>query len=90
VTVPLLSAIECHSVIFPPMSPQSPDHIADKLHELRVAKAELMSGDVTGLVYCRKSPGSAFLVTPRIDAIREVEEKVKQLSMPVMPAQKSR
>jgi len=66
-------------------SPTSPTQIADEIHELRVSKAELMSGDVTGLVYCRKSPGSAFLVTPRIDAIREVEKRTKQL-LSTMPA----
>ena len=58
------------------MSPQ------DEIHELKVAKSELMSGDVTGLVYCRNSPGSAFLVTPRVEAIRDVEQKMKQLRKP--------
>ena len=61
--------------------------IKQQLQELSVAKAELTSGDTSGLVYVRSSPGAAFLVTPRLDVLRKVEEKTKELEK--MKRQKS-
>lgn len=49
------------------------------LEELAVAKVELTSGDTTGLVYVRSSPGSAFLVESRSEALRIVERKMEML-----------
>lgn len=53
------------------------------LQELIVAKNELTNGDTTGLVYVQSSIGAAFLVTPREEAIRKVEEKIHQLDRTV-------
>ena len=53
------------------------------LHELSVTKTELTAGDTSGLVYVRNSCGNAastsFLVTPRQDVIREVDEKLRKI-----------
>ncbi|KAL3817120.1 hypothetical protein ACHAXA_009951 [Cyclostephanos tholiformis] len=50
------------------------------LDELAVAKSELTSGDVSGLVYVQSSPGAAFLVVSRSEALRGVERKIEELS----------
>ncbi|KAL9179441.1 hypothetical protein ACHAXT_008731 [Thalassiosira profunda] len=49
------------------------------LQELTVARAELTGGDTPGLIYVRASRGAAFLVTPRADALRDVETKIRAL-----------
>lgn len=51
-----------------------------QLQELAVAKSELTHGDTSGLVYVQSSMGAAFLVTPRRDALRIVEEKIASLN----------
>lgn len=51
-----------------------------RLQELTVAKAELTSGDKTGLVYVRTSPGAAFIVTPRMDALQKVQAEITELT----------
>ena len=51
-----------------------------QLEELTVVKAELTGGDTSGLVYVRRSAGAAFLVTPRKEALREVEKKIEVLN----------
>ena len=51
-----------------------------RLQELTVAKAELTSGDTTGLVYVRTSPGAAFIVTPRMDALQKVQAEITELT----------
>jgi hypothetical protein len=51
-----------------------------QLQELTVAKSELTSGDTTGLVYVRPSPGAVFLVTPRVDALKQVEGEMDALT----------
>ncbi len=60
--------------------------LQQQLHELNVTKTELTSGDTSGLVYVRNtgnnaasSTTTAFLVTPRQDAIREVNEKIRKI-----------
>lgn len=52
-----------------------------ELQELTVAKAELIGGDTSGLVYTRssKSSSSALLITPRVDALKKIEEKISIL-----------
>jgi chaperonin cofactor prefoldin len=50
-----------------------------QLQELTVAKSELTHGDTSGLVYVQSSIGAAFLVTPRSEAVRQVEEKMQSL-----------
>jgi hypothetical protein len=50
------------------------------LEEMVVAKTELTAGDVSGLVYARSSPGAAFLVVSRSEALRGVERKIETLS----------
>jgi len=55
------------------------------LHELSVTRTELTAGDTSGLVYVRSSgntagnTSSAFLVTPRQEVIREVDEKLRSI-----------
>ena len=60
-----------------------------QLHKLSVTKTELTAGDTSGLVYVRNggSNTTAFLVTPRQDVIREVDEKLRKI---VQKQQKSR
>ena len=50
-----------------------------ELQELTVAKAELTEGDISGLVYTRSSKTSALLITPRIEALKKIEEKISKL-----------
>jgi len=50
-----------------------------QMQELTVAKVELTRGDTSGLVYVRRSVGAAFMVTPRVDALNEVEKKIESL-----------
>ena len=52
-----------------------------ELQELTVAKAELTGGDTSGLVFTRssKSSSSALLLTPRVEALKKVEEKISIL-----------
>ncbi len=64
-----------------------------QLHELSVTRTELTAGDTSGLVYVRSSNSNitsatknnnggnttAFLVTPREDVIREVDEKLHKI-----------
>jgi hypothetical protein len=54
--------------------------IQKRLQELSVAKSELTTGDTSGLVYVRLSPGSVFVVTPRIDALRKVQHEIDDLT----------
>jgi len=54
------------------------------LHELSVTRTELTAGDTSGLVYVRSSGNAdgnttAFLVTPRQEVIREVDEKLRSI-----------
>lgn len=51
-----------------------------RLQELTVAKAELTSGDKTGLVYVRTSPEAAFIVMPRMDALQKVQAEITELT----------
>jgi len=65
------------------MNPSSSSSAAaqqQQLQELTVAKSELTHGDTSGLVYVQSSVGAAFLVTPRQEALRQVEEKIVSLS----------
>jgi chaperonin cofactor prefoldin len=64
-----------------PLSHQQQHHHQQQkqLQELTVAKSELTNGDTSGLVYVQFSTGAAFLVTPREEAIRQVEEKINSL-----------
>eukprot|EP00584_Thalassiosira_punctigera_P008658 CAMPEP_0172539296 /NCGR_PEP_ID=MMETSP1067-20121228/10514_1 /TAXON_ID=265564 ORGANISM="Thalassiosira punctigera, Strain Tpunct2005C2" /NCGR_SAMPLE_ID=MMETSP1067 /ASSEMBLY_ACC=CAM_ASM_000444 /LENGTH=74 /DNA_ID=CAMNT_0013324953 /DNA_START=96 /DNA_END=320 /DNA_ORIENTATION=- len=50
-----------------------------QIQELSVAKVELTRGDTSGLVYVRPSVGAAFMVTPRAEALKGVEKKIKTL-----------
>ena len=50
-----------------------------KLQELTVAQAELTGGDTSGLVYVRSSPGAAFLITPRVEALKKVGQEMESL-----------
>ena len=50
-----------------------------QLQELTVARAELTGGDTSGLVYARSSVGAAFLLTPRADALMDVEKMIQSL-----------
>eukprot|EP00579_Thalassiosira_antarctica_P012382 CAMPEP_0201914754 /NCGR_PEP_ID=MMETSP0903-20130614/4855_1 /ASSEMBLY_ACC=CAM_ASM_000552 /TAXON_ID=420261 /ORGANISM="Thalassiosira antarctica, Strain CCMP982" /LENGTH=71 /DNA_ID=CAMNT_0048450205 /DNA_START=39 /DNA_END=254 /DNA_ORIENTATION=- len=50
-----------------------------QIQELTVAKVELTGGDTSGLVYVRPSVGAAFMVTPRTEVLRGVEEKIETL-----------
>ena len=50
-----------------------------QLQELTVAKAELTGGDTSGLVYVRSSPGAAFLIKPRVEALKDVQQKIDEL-----------
>ena len=56
--------------------------IQQRLQELRVAKSELTSGDTTGLVYVRTSPGAAFIVSTRMDALQKVQDEITELTKP--------
>jgi hypothetical protein len=56
---------------------QQQQHI---LEEMLVTKFELTAGDVSGLVYVRSSPGAAFHVVSRSEALRGVERKIELLS----------
>lgn len=55
-----------------------------RLQELTVAKSELTSGDTSGLVYARPSPGAVFMVAPRTDVLQKINEEIdvvkKQMS----------
>lgn len=59
------------------------------LEELIVAKAELTSGDTSGLVYVRSSPspGAAFLIEPRKEVVRLVESKIAAIKKQQQPQQ---
>lgn len=67
------------------MNTQLKQQQQQQLHELSVTKTELTAGDTSGLVYVRSSSNTsggnttAFLVTPRQDVIREVDEKLRQI-----------
>ena len=52
-----------------------------QLHELSVTKTELTAGDTSGLVYVRNGGNTttAFLVTPRQNVIREVDETLRKM-----------
>eukprot|EP00585_Thalassiosira_rotula_P011587 CAMPEP_0196142292 /NCGR_PEP_ID=MMETSP0910-20130528/11505_1 /TAXON_ID=49265 /ORGANISM="Thalassiosira rotula, Strain GSO102" /LENGTH=68 /DNA_ID=CAMNT_0041403589 /DNA_START=69 /DNA_END=275 /DNA_ORIENTATION=+ len=50
-----------------------------QIQELAVAKVELTRGDTSGLVYVRPSVGAAFMVTPRAEALRGVDNKIERL-----------
>ena len=61
---------------------RTPQQRQKNLQELTVAKAELTGGDTSGLVYVRPSKGAVFMVTSRAEAIRGVEEKLKNMRRP--------
>jgi hypothetical protein len=49
------------------------------LEELIVAKAELTSGDTSGLVYVQSSHGAAFLIQPRKEVVKLLEGKIASI-----------
>jgi hypothetical protein len=49
------------------------------LEELIVAKAELTSGDTSGLVYVQSSPGAAFFIQPRKEVVKLLEGKIASI-----------
>jgi len=57
------------------------------LEELIVAKAELTSGDTSGLVYVRTSPGAAFLIEPRKEVLSLIESKIAAIKKQQQPQQ---
>lgn len=61
------------------MDQQQDQNEKRQLQELAVARAELFGGDTSGLVYVRSSPGAAFLVTPRREAVKKIDEKVQSI-----------
>jgi len=50
----------------------------EKLTALRVAQAELISGDTTGKVYMRLSPGSVAFLTKRSVVEARVSKMIQQ------------
>jgi hypothetical protein len=48
------------------------------LEELRVAQAELCSGDTGGRVYTQVSKGAVLLLTDRTLALQQVSRKIRQ------------
>jgi hypothetical protein len=44
-----------------------------------VAKAELTSGDTSGLVYVQSSHGAAFLIQPRKEVVKLLEGKIASI-----------
>ena len=63
----------------PTMNQQKQRQKEKQLQELTVAKAELTGGDTSGLVYVRSSPGAAFLIKPRVEALKDVQQKIDEL-----------
>lgn len=49
------------------------------IQELKVAQSELVSGDISGNVYIQNSPGAAFLPIDRNDALRTLDEKIRNM-----------
>ena len=60
------------------------------LEELTVARSELTGGDTTGLVYARSSPGAAFMLVPRGEALRMVETKIGGWEPQPQPSNKTK
>jgi len=54
--------------------------IQRRLQELTVIKSELTSGDTSGLVYSRPSPGAVFFATPRVDVLKTVQDQIAELN----------
>lgn len=52
---------------------------AKRLEELRVAQAELSSGDTSGRVLVQSSPGAVFRVTERSATKETVASEIRQL-----------
>lgn len=60
-------------------NPRQKQTVEQQIQELTVAKSELISGDTSGLVYVRSSPGAAFFVTSRGKALEGVDSKIGEL-----------
>ena len=58
----------------PPQQQQS----QSKIRELRVAQAELRSGNQTGRVFCRVSEGAVAFCVPRSQAEKEVSSLLRK------------
>ena len=54
----------------------STSELKTKLERLRVAQAELCSGDTTGSVYTQLSPGAAMFLTDRAVALENVTKEI--------------
>lgn len=52
---------------------------SSKLEALRVAQAELSSGDTTGKVFMQTSPGAAMFLTDREVAKEKVAAEIRQI-----------
>ena len=52
---------------------------ASRLEALRVAQAELSSGDTSGNVFVQLSPGSAMFLVARSAAQEEVASEIRQV-----------
>lgn len=50
-----------------------------RLEALRVAQAELSSGDTTGKVFIQASPGAAMFLTDREAAKKKVAAEIRQI-----------
>jgi hypothetical protein len=50
-----------------------------QLEALRVAQAELLSGDTNGNVYIQASPGAAMILTDRTLAVTKVSDQIRSL-----------
>ena len=55
-----------------------PSNSADAITALRVAKSELTSGDTSGKVYMRLSPGSVSFLTKRSVVEARVSKMIQQ------------
>lgn len=51
----------------------------ETLAELRVAKSELLTGNLNGNVYLQVSPGAALVLTDRSVAINQVSHQIQAL-----------
>lgn len=49
------------------------------IQELKVAQTELVSGDISGNVYIQNSPGAVFLPIDRNDALRALDDKIRNM-----------
>jgi hypothetical protein len=51
----------------------------DQLEALRVAQAELLSGNTDGNVYIQVSPGAAMFLTDRTLAVNQVSNQIRSV-----------